>query len=251
MPDRASSSAPTSSGTEEVTDAGTQVVDASPLPTAPSGSNGVTRDTSSSIPYTDGGAPSGTLEIDPSGTSPNSEATHDPSSDLQTHSVHSTESVGTDTGDTVTSAASDTTIAPDCQRDERRYADTCYYFGSSKRTWESARDSCRTRGEGWDLVAIDDLEEHEWVVAQLSDDTWIGGFESDNRWTWSNSDTIFWLGNETGEAVDDAFTWWEPTEPDSEGNDRQCLRYSSDSGQWAWADMPCRREYRYACEQVN
>lgn len=182
--------------------------------------------------------------------SSNTQTSAVPTSTVDSTTVHSTESESSSsTADSASSSAGETIPPPDCQSDELPYGSSCYYFGSSKRTWESARERCQRRGDGWDLAAINSLGEHEWVAPQLEGDTWIGGFQSNNQWLWSNSDTVFWVGNETGEAIDGAFTQWDATEPDAEGNDQQCVRYADDSGQWAWTDAPCQREYRYVCEK--
>lgn len=135
-----------------------------------------------------------------------------------------------------------------CNQDERSYAGSCYFFGEGKKNWDGARQACRARGQDWDLAAINSFDEHEWVTAHLDKDAWLGASKTMGKWAWRNSETVFWDGNYDGYAVDDAFTWWEYTEPDDDGSGGQCLRYTDDSGEWAWADMPCSREYQYVCE---
>lgn len=139
---------------------------------------------------------------------------------------------------------------PPCAPDERTHAGTCYFVGDAKKDWHSARQSCQGRGQTWDIAAINSPDEHAWVSTQLTDDTWIGGSVANDTWVWANTGVAFWHGDFSGHAADGAFTLWEGTEPDARGDAEQCLRYSNDSEQWAWADMPCTREYHFVCEQA-
>jgi hypothetical protein len=141
---------------------------------------------------------------------------------------------------------------PDCAEDEERGPNGhCYFFASEDQEWEDARESCRARGGGWDLAAINSQAEHTWVSSRLDEDSWLGAVNVDDTWVWVNTETVFWDGDDDGEPVNDAFTWWEDTEPSGGNDSGQCLRYSDAAGDWFWADMPCTADFAHVCERTD
>jgi hypothetical protein len=125
----------------------------------------------------------------------------------------------------------------------------CYVFDDEEYSWQSARQACSELGDGWDLAAINSEAEHEWVASELEGEVWLAGKNVDGVWIWMNDETAFWRGGPRGSAVGGSFTQWEPTEPSGGSIANQCLRYSDDTGDWQWADLPCGREYGYVCER--
>jgi hypothetical protein len=218
----------------------------------------------SSAVHTSGEADAGeqsTAVVDPSTgdqtAATSSEQTLEPSgpesdteTDNQSGSSQDSDPFGTNTDVSTTDSQSSDAVV-DCDKDQVAYDGHCYFFRGGGKSWRGARDACRMQGEGWDLASIDSLAEHEWVSKQLEHEAWLGGIASHDEWRWTSNDVVFWSGNEEGSAVDDVFTWWEDTEPNGDGIGDQCLRYSDDSGAWAWTDMPCDRMYGYVCEQVD
>jgi hypothetical protein len=143
----------------------------------------------------------------------------------------------------------ETPLPPPCEDNEERGPGRhCYFFGHQPAEWDVARERCRNRGDGWDLVAVNSEEEHAWIVERLEDETWLGGVNVRNRWVWVNTETVFWEGEENGSAVNGSYTHWESAEPNGGNGSGQCARYSHDSGEWAWTDLICTREHLFICE---
>ena len=124
----------------------------------------------------------------------------------------------------------------------------CYWFADRVSGWSAARSTCQSRGQGWDLAAINTETEHAWVSSRLSSGAWLGGKNMGESWVWVRNGQTFWRGDDDGEAVDQAFTRWEPNEPSGGTNTGQCVRYTQALGDWFWADLPCARQYAAACE---
>lgn len=139
---------------------------------------------------------------------------------------------------------------PSCAEDEELGPKNhCYFFEPESSDWDSARERCQERGEGWDLAAVTSISEHNWLVTRLTDDTWVGARRFNGVWTWVSSSETFWQGGNRGDVLNDAFTRWESNEPNGDMQSESCMRYSNDSGDWYWADIFCSRDYPSVCEQ--
>ena len=52
---------------------------------------------------------------------------------------------------------------PTCSANEVRWGSSCYYFSNEAALWDDARNRCRGRGNGWELVALNSEAENAWV----------------------------------------------------------------------------------------
>jgi len=123
----------------------------------------------------------------------------------------------------------------------------CYAVVETLLPWILARAICRSRGTGWDLVAIEDAPTNDLVGALIADDAWVGGSDADaeGTWRWVRDESLFWLGNETGGPVDGAFNNWAAVEPNDRG-DSDCVRVVAATARWA--DLSCGELRRAVCE---
>ncbi len=129
----------------------------------------------------------------------------------------------------------------------------CYFLSEQVTTWPEAREACLLRGDDWDMVAVEDATEHEWISLVLAQDTWMGASDAEqsDTWKWVATDQVFWLGAADGEAVDGAFTrWWEDA-PSDTGDREQCGRFRERDDDYYWADMQCDSEFPYLCETLG
>jgi hypothetical protein len=118
-----------------------------------------------------------------------------------------------------------------CVRAE--FDDHLYFACSSTSTWPEARAACR--GAGYDLVAIDTVEESAFVVDLLGGaSTWIGLTDdlSEGLWRWSNNSPS-------------TFSAWGAGEPNNSGNE-DCAHTRVDG---LWNDTLCSTTMpQFVCE---
>lgn len=131
---------------------------------------------------------------------------------------------------------------PGCAASELRWGASCYFFSTDIRTWDAAQDRCRSRGTGWDLVALNSPAEQSWVRSESDPlrDVQIGlnDLDSEGNHVWSNG---------TCRSFD---SWSSATgEPnDFPAGTEQCVRMTALSG-GQWEDKPCSDgEHPYVCE---
>uniref|UniRef100_A0A3Q1HFQ9 C-type lectin domain-containing protein n=1 Tax=Anabas testudineus TaxID=64144 RepID=A0A3Q1HFQ9_ANATE len=94
---------------------------------------------------------------------------------------------------------------PKCKEDWELHGGKCYYFSTSKSTWNQSRDDCRHGGG--DLVKIDSREEQ--VENTMNDDYdafWIGLTDSqeEDKWLWVDDSPL-----------NTSFLFWNDTQPDN------------------------------------
>jgi hypothetical protein len=134
-----------------------------------------------------------------------------------------------------------------CGRDEVRGPNgACYFADSAERRWSEARTSCRSRGVGWDLVAIGDAEENAFVLSNTGYEAWIGATDaiSEGSWLWVAEDEPFF---EVGvDAAGTRFTNWSGGEPNNY-DDSDCLRILTTG---LWADFPCDSPLGHVCRRL-
>uniref|UniRef100_A0A3Q1H924 C-type lectin domain-containing protein n=1 Tax=Anabas testudineus TaxID=64144 RepID=A0A3Q1H924_ANATE len=141
---------------------------------------------------------------------------------------------------------------PKCEEGWELHGGKCYYFSTSKSTWDQSRDDCR-RGGG-DLVKIDSREEQSFLELRLrekmncdEDKFWIGLTDSkeEGKWLWVDDSPL-----------NTSLAFWSGTEPDNwpgkgpEGED--CARMGKKSGAddlKCWFDVPCKISYKSICEK--
>jgi hypothetical protein len=146
---------------------------------------------------------------------------------------------------------------PVCAVDECAPDDDCrfltfgssrYYFCDDERTWEQARGRCESIA-GAHLVTVQDDDEDEFVLDQISDKTWLGGSdgEDEGQWLWPDGTAFF--DEEDDGPVAGRFNNWDSSEPNDTGlsaSAADCLMYWYE--QEAWADASCGDEHGYVCE---
>ncbi|CAC5359325.1 Serine/threonine-protein kinase nekl-2,Probable serine/threonine-protein kinase nek3,Serine/threonine-protein kinase Nek1,Serine/threonine-protein kinase Nek6,Serine/threonine-protein kinase Nek7,Serine/threonine-protein kinase Nek8,Serine/threonine-protein kinase Nek11,Serine/threonine-protein kinase Nek3,Serine/threonine-protein kinase Nek4,Serine/threonine-protein kinase Nek9,Serine/threonine-protein kinase Nek5 [Mytilus coruscus] len=118
----------------------------------------------------------------------------------------------------------------DCPNGWKRYGGHCYYFGSDRRPWTSAKTVCN-RKDGY-LVKIDNSAENRWLQTVMKElklnNLWIGANDrsSEGRWWWESDQSSL------------TFSDWYPHQPDDgSGSEDYAHLYSSFS--YRWNDDQC------------
>ncbi|XP_039876056.1 CD209 antigen-like protein E isoform X5 [Simochromis diagramma] len=144
-----------------------------------------------------------------------------------------------------------------CEEGWELHGGKCYYFSTSKSSWEQSRDECRAKGG--ELVKIDSREEQRFldrrlrnVMTEDEDRFWIGLTDSavEGRWVWAD-----------GSPLDQSLTFWSKGEPDNwtghngehpDGDD--CVRMGEKGGAddlKCWFDAFCSKPHRSICEKAG
>lgn len=117
---------------------------------------------------------------------------------------------------------------------------SCYYLNTESTDWRAARDACRARGAGWDLVKIESRAENDFVASLILSDngTWIGANDrppaAENAFVWADGQPA-------------TFTSWSEGEPNNT-DDEDCAEMYPSVGNWndancvGWRDYMCERE---------
>lgn len=132
----------------------------------------------------------------------------------------------------------------ECGRDEvTGPSGGCFFADDVERTWSGARESCQSRGAGWDLVTINDADENALVLSITGYEAWIGATDvaSEGVWLWPDDVAPFFEADAgTGSA---RFTNWSEGEP-NDFDDSDCLRILTTG---LWADFPCDSALGHVC----
>lgn len=114
---------------------------------------------------------------------------------------------------------------------------SCYHLYTANDDWVAARDRCRSRGSGWDLVTIDSAAENDFVKSTVvsSIGTWIGLNDRDP----SPEGAFAWSG---GQPV--SYTSWDAGEPNNYNNE-DCTQIFTSGG---WNDAVCSADHDHLCE---
>lgn len=125
----------------------------------------------------------------------------------------------------------------------------CYYVDDEVRDWHSARAACQARGDGWDLVSVQNRMEDEFIVAHLEADTWMGASDAQqvDSWRWVRDGSLFWIGRSDGRRAGNAYVNWADGEPTGGPQGDECGRYRQETG-FRWADTACDATYHAACQ---
>ncbi|XP_054911293.1 hepatic lectin-like [Poeciliopsis prolifica] len=131
----------------------------------------------------------------------------------------------------------------------------CYYFSTTKSSWNDSRRSCINLGS--DLVKIDSREEQAFLVRRVADMMaynndmfWIGLTDSDveDRWSWMD-----------GSPLEESFNFWSYTPDDWKGSRQQhpegedCATMGTKGEpekQKCWADVFCFLPQNSICEKT-
>ncbi|XP_022112072.1 uncharacterized protein LOC110991164 [Acanthaster planci] len=114
---------------------------------------------------------------------------------------------------------------------------TCYKFVKKLVTWDEARMDCGSVRDG-DLVIIDDVMEHDYIMERVVDGDWWIGFSDrgvEGRWQSVNClDLSPWQTSK-----------WAPDQPNDLSGTQDCGQLL-ETGQWN--DWQCDRPMQYICE---
>uniref|UniRef100_A0A3B3H9A4 C-type lectin domain-containing protein n=1 Tax=Oryzias latipes TaxID=8090 RepID=A0A3B3H9A4_ORYLA len=126
-----------------------------------------------------------------------------------------------------------------CQTKWIRFGTSCYFLSGESKSWDEARESCRTRGA--DLVVINTEEENMFLSALKKQKFWIGLSDRDLEGTWK------WVD---GSSLTPQF--WEENQPDNGGGmvaygEEDCVEIRFIPG--SWNDISCETSLRWICEK--
>jgi hypothetical protein len=118
-----------------------------------------------------------------------------------------------------------------------------YFVCSPAIPFTEARSKCADAGLS--LVRVDDETENAWLADRGLESLWLGAtdIEDEDDWRWVDGDDAFWSGDESGDAVDDAFVAWDFDEPSGTGDAAVLVATTSE-----WEDQDEGDDYPYVCE---
>uniref|UniRef100_A0A669DRX8 C-type lectin domain-containing protein n=1 Tax=Oreochromis niloticus TaxID=8128 RepID=A0A669DRX8_ORENI len=116
-----------------------------------------------------------------------------------------------------------------CEEGWEQHGGKCYYFSTSKSSWNKSRDDCRAKGG--DLVKIDSREEQFWIG--LTDSAEQG------RWLWVD-----------GSPLNKSLSYWNDSGPDNWPED-DCVLMGDKGDRYlkSWSDASCKVSHRSICEK--
>jgi len=134
-------------------------------------------------------------------------------------------------------------------RESHQYADDGYHIGLdgylyklhfTPKSWDSARQVCRT--EGGYLAMVKSLSTHEYIISQWPlQDFWIGVNDINDEGVYLFDD---------GSPVETSY--WSKDEPNNaegpEGADEDCAHYNLNWGT-GWNDLNCARTKMFLCQK--
>jgi hypothetical protein len=135
-----------------------------------------------------------------------------------------------------------------CDTDEIEYNDHCYYYEESNEDWYDAQDECEDRGQGWNLVAVNDQDENDFTEAWGDDNNrWIGfndtnTWSREDEWVWTSGDPAGVWDEDSGGSLYENFA---SNEPNNWGAD--CARMN-DEENGTWDGVDCDNDYDFICE---
>ncbi|XP_075904283.1 uncharacterized protein LOC142902754 [Nelusetta ayraudi] len=124
-----------------------------------------------------------------------------------------------------------------CQPGWIKFNESCYFFATSSKNWESSRQYCKSKGG--DLVVVNSQEEQAFINQAIQKGThvWIGLSDIlvERTWTWVDGTPL-------------TLKFWYPGQPNSQG-DQDCVELvQSASGEGLWNDEDCTTEQTWICE---
>ncbi|XP_050923133.1 C-type lectin domain family 4 member E isoform X2 [Lates calcarifer] len=139
-----------------------------------------------------------------------------------------------------------------CETCWKQHGGQCYYFSTSRSSWEESRSFCQS--EGGDLVKIDSRKEQSFLEKtvrkkmDVADDLfWIGLTDSktEGEWLWVddsplNTSLSFWMSWEPDN--------WTGEDPDGENCARMGVRGGATDLK-CWFDKSCKVNQKYICEK--
>ncbi|KAL9959772.1 hypothetical protein ACROYT_G033127 [Oculina patagonica] len=136
-----------------------------------------------------------------------------------------------------------------CPSGWSQFKEYCYLVNSNSQQWDTAKQYCRSLGNGVDLVKINNDEENKFVLQLVRDKApsmvkvYIGlhwGYNTQS-WAWSvdNSQPVY--------------TNWNAGEPNGNANEPCGEMYTNASNQninGYWNDLPCTESNGLVCKKL-
>ncbi|KAI8511499.1 hypothetical protein Bbelb_105990 [Branchiostoma belcheri] len=116
---------------------------------------------------------------------------------------------------------------------------SCYKFVQVQKSWQEARDDCRSQGAG--LVSVDSAAEHTWLQTQVDYYQpwwWIGlnDLGTETSFSWSNGNPL-------------TVSYWIVGEPNDSSGNEDCVEMQG-SYQQAWNDQSCAQLNYYIYDPI-
>uniref|UniRef100_A0A3B3HZY8 C-type lectin domain-containing protein n=1 Tax=Oryzias latipes TaxID=8090 RepID=A0A3B3HZY8_ORYLA len=125
---------------------------------------------------------------------------------------------------------------PGCPSGWISFGFSCYFFSEEKKSWDEAREFCRTTEA--DLVVINSKEENYFlfrVKPYHFKPVWIGLTDKVQEGTWK------WVD---GSPL--TLKFWEENQPD-DYKEEDCVQIRHAAG--SWNDFSCETSMRWICEK--
>ncbi|XP_060551516.1 perlucin-like protein [Ruditapes philippinarum] len=121
-----------------------------------------------------------------------------------------------------------------------RHDSTCYHFSHDTEAMLVAKLSCQVLGGA--LLEIETAAENAYIAGYIKDKYsyyYIGlnDIQEEGVWVWVESSSSA------------SYLNWRPNEPNSVGNDENCVVIDKNSGQWL--DVACHNFFHYICEKKD
>ncbi len=124
-----------------------------------------------------------------------------------------------------------------CGTGEVARGDACLYHNTASLNWSAARDTCRARGDGWDLAWVLHANENSYLSDTWGSSTggaglWIGFNDliTEGSWSYDNAAVAGSWDEATRSATPGLFVNWESAEP-ATGTEASCAAIGT-SGAW-------------------
>uniref|UniRef100_A0A8C7X5V5 C-type lectin domain-containing protein n=1 Tax=Oryzias sinensis TaxID=183150 RepID=A0A8C7X5V5_9TELE len=132
---------------------------------------------------------------------------------------------------------------PGCPSGWIRFGSSCYFFSVESKSWDKAREFCRTTEA--DLVVINTNDEKTFLLAFRNQAVWIGLTDKaqEGTWKWVDGSPLTLVG----------WGWfWEKDQPDNGGGrvsygEEDCIQIRNTPG--FWNDVSCETSLRWICEK--
>ena len=117
----------------------------------------------------------------------------------------------------------------------------CYTFVSETKTWAAAQITCHAIG-GY-LAEIKTEDQNRYVESIIFEHpghrVWLGATDlfSEGKWLWMTSATL----------VSEAFTYWNPRQPDGKDGEN-CMEFNDDASFRHWNDKSCDAKLSFLCQ---
>uniref|UniRef100_A0AAZ1XTM9 C-type lectin domain-containing protein n=1 Tax=Oreochromis aureus TaxID=47969 RepID=A0AAZ1XTM9_OREAU len=132
-----------------------------------------------------------------------------------------------------------------CEDGWKQHGGKCYFFSTSKSSWNERSTGCITKGGG--LVKIDSKEEQSFLriaiqqkIEGYDDLFWIGLTDSavEGRWLWVD-----------GSPLNEGLTFWFFHEPNNWTGEDPDGEDCASMGKTHWFDISCKVNIRSICEK--